>query len=473
MRLEPFSVLDGFTVQNGSAQANPLQNGGGVYACDSTVIANCIITQNSANAYGGGVYAKDALKIVNSKVEGNTALLGGQNIYGCCITIEGGGCFSPYICSRLPVSQETRATIDKTPFRTLTVRMVGTGPFTYQWYSNTSNSTVSGTIVPVSTDSAYTPPHTAIGQLYYFVVVKNACGVDTSNVSGLHAVAPLVTNYDYTGGVQSVVLPPGQYIVECWGAQGGSQRSNSTSGNQAAITGTGSKGGYAKGTLDLTATTSFYIYVGQLGGTGGTRGSGYSDGGVAGWNGGGTGGSDADNDVGGGGGGATDIRIVSGAWNNVASLRSRIMVAGGGGGSHPSGVGGGVNGGTNNSLGQSTQTTGNAFGIGQAGGSQNVTGWVGNGGGGGGWYGGRTDGNRGSGHSAIGGNGGSGFISGHAGCNAVNASGTHLGNPNSYTGLVFTKTSLTAGNASMPNPRGTGNITGNSGHGFARITRTR
>lgn len=62
-----------------------------------------------------------------------------------------------------------------------------------------------------------------------------------------------------------------------------------------------------------------YIYVG---------GNGASH---AGWNG---GGDENDSSASGGsGGGASDIRLTSGAWDNVSSLNSRIMVAGGGSGS--------------------------------------------------------------------------------------------------------------------------------------------
>ncbi len=551
------SEINGFVIQNGSAKEMPIWNGGGVFADDFTVIANCIIRNNYAFMNGGGVCANGYVYIINSIIENNTAKHG-PDIFGCCIEIIGGNCIAPYICSILPEESEF-SLLTVNMFSLLTIEAVGTGPFSYQWYANkeprttggfkvggdsafhqpsnemigklyyycvvtnecgsdTSNLSGPRTVcvplaitahpsttptftnpyvpfptlsvsitgsepvfqwyvttkdsagggIEIGTDTQYfRPPSDTLSKLYYYCVVSNACGSVTSNVSGLQTVS---LNFNYTGATQTAILDPGTYKIECWGAQGGNQRSNGTSGNQAPITGTGSKGGYATGTITVTTLTTYYVYVGQFGGTGGTR-SPYGDGGRAGWNGGGTGGSDADNDVGGGGGGASDIRLVSGAWNNATSLRSRVMVAGGGGGSHVSGVGGGVNGGTNNGLGQSTQTTGYAFGYGQTGGSQPVTGYVANGGGGGGWYGGRADAGNGSAHSGVGGNGGSGFISGHPGCNAINAGGAHTGSSTHYSGVVFTNTVLTAGNASIPNPRGAGNITGNSGNGYVRITK--
>ena len=50
-----------------------------------------------------------------------------------------------------------------------------------------------------------------------------------------------ILDYAYTGAAQTVVLPPGRYRLECWGAQGG-YRSNAAYGG---------KGGYSVGELTL------------------------------------------------------------------------------------------------------------------------------------------------------------------------------------------------------------------------------
>ncbi len=69
----------------------------------------------------------------------------------------------------------------------LTVKANGSSPLTYQWYSNTTNSTTGGT--PVGTNASfYTPSNTETSSLYYYCVVTNACGSDTSKVSGLHTI---------------------------------------------------------------------------------------------------------------------------------------------------------------------------------------------------------------------------------------------------------------------------------------------
>lgn len=275
-----------------------------------------------------------------------------------------------------------------------------------------------------------------------------------------------IYEYGYTGDYQTFVAPiSGTYKIELWGAQGGGYY--------------GGGGGYVKGNISLAKGEKLYIYVG-----------GRSERTEGGWNGGGLGhvraGWTPPYDS--GGGGATDIRLVKGSWNNLVSLRSRIMVAAGGGGGiiHPNKLGG-AGGGTSGSDGSfdpvltspakgGTQTAGGAAGVGTAGGGTAGTfgsggdseANFGTGGGGGGYYGGGAGGISTTMHST--GAGGSSFISGHTGCNAINSAGTHTGQPNHYSGKVFTNTQMIAGNTSMPNPRGTGNIVGNSGNGYAKIT---
>lgn len=117
-------------------------------------------------------------------------------------------------------------------------------------------------------------------------------------------------DFDYTGDYQVFTAPAvGYYKFECWGAQG-------TGGPN-----TG-KGGYTSGIRKLNEGDTFYVYVGSQNAAGG-------------WNGGGK------SSIGNAGGGATDIRLVSGEWNNEEGLKSRIMVAGAGGGHYNEGGAGG------------------------------------------------------------------------------------------------------------------------------------
>ena len=70
----------------------------------------------------------------------------------------------------------------------------GAGNITYEWYSNTSNSTVAGTLVQTTntttatTTNTYTPSATATGTLYYYCVVTNA---DASCATSTYTTVPV------------------------------------------------------------------------------------------------------------------------------------------------------------------------------------------------------------------------------------------------------------------------------------------
>ena len=254
------------------------------------------------------------------------------------------------------------------------------------------------------------------------------------------------------------------------------------------------KGAYVSGQISLTGISSIYIYVGQYGQLSNSI--------SCTWNGGGSGYHTNGSGYSTAGGGATDIRLTNGDWDNFNSLKSRIIVAGGGGGSCHGGFGGyggdiegskGVTyaeanlpcssytGGDMSGLGGTQTSGGMAGGFNWNQGIAPTNGIFGTGGdgctsygggGGGGWYGGGGSGVQAS--SMGGGGGGSSFISGHTGCNAISSSSTsskitHTGSPNHYSGKVFTNTVMKAGNESMPKPTG-GTETGHSGNGYCIIT---
>ena len=197
------------------------------------------------------------------------------------------------------------------------------------------------------------------------------------------------------------------------------------------------------------------------------------------------------------GGGSTDIRLSNGTWNDFNSLKTRFMVAAGGGGASTyhtlksGGYAGGLIGGSydtqlaydGNSVENSggTQTKGGINGGGTnsgitagsiAGFGVPTEGTNGGGFGGNGYYAGGQGGHS---RGTVGtGSGGSSFISGHTGCNAITSSSTssniiHTGQPNHYSGYVFSNTVMKAGNEVMPSPTG-GTETGHSGNGYCKIT---
>ena len=244
-----------------------------------------------------------------------------------------------------------------------------------------------------------------------------------------------------------LTLDKGRYIFEVWGAQGG--------GNNTGIEKTeqGGKGGYSKGSFDLSEPKKFYIYIGSSGINGGNGG--FNGGGAVGstrW----TNSQEAENRA--PGGGATDIRLNKGTpialksvdfytvyFGPEESLKSRIIVAGGGGGrSEKYGFGGGLTG-YHGIIAQSTsgsQTAGGKTEIGIDGdlgyGGYTQKDDVGISGGGGGYYGGGATSN------AL---GGSGFID----------------------TTFFYRYETIPGNETVPTPFG-GFGQGHSGDGVAKIT---
>ena len=296
--------------------------------------------------------------------------------------------------------------------------------------------------------------------------------------------APAITNwtYGYTGQYQVFIAPAkGYYQFELWGAQGGNSVGNNSvtcSGNRGKAygSGCGGFGSYTTGTVLLNKDDKVYIYVGQRGYNGGGNKPG-------GWNGGGSSTYDhSDNEASGSGGGATDIRIVPTStptkWNEFDSLKSRIMVAAGGGGGSDVYVAG--NGGTLQSVrnrfsNNATQTTGYAFGYGE-----NAVYRRGNidvAGGGGGYFGGFSTAMSSGNYGNYGqtGTGGSSFVSGCTGCVAISEESTaqnnivFLDSNIHYSGIEFTDIQMIAGGYSMPSTN-TGYITGNAGNGYARVT---
>ena len=287
------------------------------------------------------------------------------------------------------------------------------------------------------------------------------------------------------GQKYSVTLTQGRYLIECWGA-GGSHDTIKEGGN----------GAYVRGNIRIIRKTTLYLFAGESGKT-------YGD--VT-YNGGGSGLFIPDPDPlyndfwlsikgkakCGSGGGATDVRLVDGEWNSFESLKSRIMVAAGGGGyvnfnngagdNEVSGSSGGALEAKNGSYSQcincsdddagaidlaegGTQTSGGKTpssegGFGYGGNSYFTIG----GGGGGGYFGG--SGGSCSTHRNGSGAGGSSFISGHNGCIAFPESSlTNI----HYSGLYFTDTEMKSGDEIFLSPDGEFEK-GHIGDGYIRIT---
>ena len=115
----------------------------------------CVITQSGTNC---GVTSNPACVIVNLAPVFSTQPLGTQQL---CLNAA---------TSALQVIYSN-----------------GTGIASYQWYSNTINSTLGGTTINSATNNIYTPPSNIDGTFYYYCVVSfnngGGCPSITSNVS--------------------------------------------------------------------------------------------------------------------------------------------------------------------------------------------------------------------------------------------------------------------------------------------------
>lgn len=268
--------------------------------------------------------------------------------------------------------------------------------------------------------------------------------------------AVLLKDFPYSGEAVMVMMPPGRYLLEVWGAQGG-YRTNATYGG---------KGGYSRGELTLTEFTQLFVRSGGSGNTGGPAG-GYNGGGKR--------------STYNGGGGASDVRIGTDDPNH------RVIVAGGGGSdgaaNKAGGYGGGETGqsrtdnygtggfggtqtGVSNASWQATDTsddtasqTGAYAGFGFGGNGIALKSGYG-GAGGGGWYGGSGSVPDGSGDDDRGGAGGSGFVW----TGGTVPSGFRLGE-----GHALQNAQTLNGSRSFLSPAGASE-TGHTGDGHVRIT---
>lgn len=150
--------------------------------------------------------------------------------------------------------------------------------------------------------------------------------IDKRNIDiNLDVKANTVFDYDFTEKSQEFIAPAtGEYRVELWGAAGNYYPTNMKNevGN----------GAYTAGTITLNENEKLYVYTGKNATDEGNFHTASFNAGSTAY------GRDVAKEGYGhnssSGGGATDVRLVSGEWNNINSLRSRIMVAAGGGGTH-------------------------------------------------------------------------------------------------------------------------------------------
>jgi uncharacterized repeat protein (TIGR01451 family) len=222
---------------------------------DENVLPSQLNANGSINiATTGGVDANGVPKLVNS---GGTADLGGDQGQGIG-TSQNASLKETASITTQPLASQALCP-NATPTY-LNVVAAGSPVLTYQWYSNTINSTSGGTLISGATSDKYTPVTSNSGTLYYYVIVTGSCGSATSNVATV-IVNPLPTAYSVTGGGSYCAGGSGK-SVDLSGSQSGVnyqlQLNGANSG--ASVAGTGSTISFGNqisaGTYTVTATNS-------------------------------------------------------------------------------------------------------------------------------------------------------------------------------------------------------------------------
>ncbi|MFV7236008.1 PKD domain-containing protein [Flavobacterium sp. ZB4R12] len=77
-----------------------------------------------------------------------------------------------------------------------------TGTPTYQWYSNTSNNTTTGTPLSGETNATYTPPSTTIGTIYYYY-----CIITLGGSGGCSSITSAIASITITAGATVTQQP--------------------------------------------------------------------------------------------------------------------------------------------------------------------------------------------------------------------------------------------------------------------------
>jgi hypothetical protein len=156
---------------------------------------------NTTNSNTGGSIIAGATSSTYTTPVLNTA---GTRNYYCIVTLSGSGCGTA-ISAVGQVIVGVDPTISTQPLTTQSICVSGTptaisvayingsGTPAYQWYSNTTTSTTTGTAIPGATSATYTfPQMNTPGTFYYYCVITlsgSGCNVITSATSQVIVVA--------------------------------------------------------------------------------------------------------------------------------------------------------------------------------------------------------------------------------------------------------------------------------------------
>ncbi len=155
---------------------------------------------NTINSTAGGILITGA---TNSNYTPPAFATAGNYYYYVTISLSGNGC-DPAVSNiaQVIVVNDPVVTAQPLASQNLCEGMIpvnlgvtvsgGIGTYSYQWYSNTVDNTISGTAITGATNSSYTPPTNIIGTLYYYVVItQTGSGCSTVSTTAKVIVNPI------------------------------------------------------------------------------------------------------------------------------------------------------------------------------------------------------------------------------------------------------------------------------------------
>jgi PKD repeat protein len=159
----------------------------------------------------------------------------GSTYYYCVVTQTGANCAVNSPVAQITVTPAPTFTTQPTPTQSVCVGgstaqlnvaySNGTGTATYQWYSNTTNTSAGGAPISGQTSSSYSPSSASSGTSYYYCIISfsaaGGCSMINSNIAEVVVLPdptisvqplttqticvggtiPLALNVNYTGGV--------------------------------------------------------------------------------------------------------------------------------------------------------------------------------------------------------------------------------------------------------------------------------
>lgn len=189
--------------------------------------------QVTANG-GSGTFNYQWYSNINNNVSGGTAISGANNAlftpptttvgtvyYYCVISQTTAGCVVVSNVAAVIINASPNITVQPqsssvcaggTPNTLSFSYSNGVGTPTYQWYSNTSNNTTSGTAIGGATSATYVPPTSAVGVLYYYCLLTfpslaGSCATIATGTAGITvtpaasiATQPIANQSICTGG---------------------------------------------------------------------------------------------------------------------------------------------------------------------------------------------------------------------------------------------------------------------------------